>query len=122
MKLLSSLVLSLLIVAVTATQSYAAWAVAMGTDGLPTVSRAWSSVGTAQSDALSGCTKEGYKNCKIVASGMSGCLALANTGTTHTRWGVGQATRKYDADGKALANCKALKAGPCALVHDFCGS
>lgn len=122
MKLLSSLVLSLLLVAFTATQSHAAWAVAMGTDSLPVVSRAFSSVGGAQADVLSACSKQGYKNCKIVASGLSGCLALANTGPTRTRWGVGQAVRKFDADARALANCKALKAGACQVVHDFCGS
>jgi uncharacterized protein DUF4189 len=122
MKSLFPLVLSCLLLALGATQSYGAWAVALGTDSLPIVGRAYASVSQAKSTTLAGCAAR-YRNCQIVAAANNTCLALANNSSkTHLRWGVGQGLRRADADQQALATCTALRSGTCIVVHDFCGT
>jgi len=112
-----ALLLSLLILILGASQSYAAWAVALGSDGSPIVSR-FNLPDTVRQNALSGCRQQGFHNCRIVASGSQGCLAMATTGK---RWGVAAGGSKARADGFALEACTALHAGACKVVHDFCG-
>jgi hypothetical protein len=73
--------------------------------------------------ALAECNKMFHTNqCKIIAAGSSGCVALANTGPKGpaTRWAAGQARRLDLADQAALANCQAQFPGRCRVVHHFC--
>jgi len=123
MKLLSSLVLSLVIVAVTATQSYALyWAAAAGTTGFPLVAYNYPSMSGATTSALHRCGADGLGDCKIVASGTSGCFAAAANGANPPRRAYATATRKFDAESKALAACAALHAGKCQTVYLGCPS
>ena len=60
--------------------------------------------------------------CRIIAQGSSGCVALANNGAKGTaiRWTVGQARRKDLADQIAQEACQTQFHGNCRVVHDFC--
>jgi hypothetical protein len=121
MKSLVSVLLSLLLLSFSATQSYAYyWAAAAGTNGLPLVAYNYPSLSGATSSVLHRCEQDGLGDCKVVASGTSGCFAAAATSANPPRRGYGTATRKFDAGGKALAACQALKAGKCQIIYMDC--
>ena len=63
------------------------WAVAQAAPGGKPFVQRFRSISWASDVALEACRKQ-YQNCKVVASGSSGCLAIATTGS---KWGVGMA-------------------------------
>jgi hypothetical protein len=115
--MLKSLIAAFLCLALFApAPAFAAWAVALGSTGGPYVTR-YTLPDEARAGVLADC-KKAVQNCHVVASGDSGCVAMATTGT---RWGVGTGSPAKRADAAALAACTALGAGQCKVVHDFCG-
>lgn len=94
-----------------------AWAIALGPSGDPIVSRGYGAVFDAKRGALKDCN-ELFGNCEIVASANASCAALALAGH---KWAVGKDAREQTAHDNALAACAALNAGPCKVMHEFCG-
>ncbi|WP_156384535.1 DUF4189 domain-containing protein [Devosia sp. Root413D1] len=93
------------------------WAVAQAAPGGKPFVQRFRSISWARDITLEACRKQ-YQNCKVIASGAGGCLAIATTGS---KWGVGKAGSKQRAHAAALKACDALGAGPCRVEDDFCG-
>lgn len=116
-----ALLLSLLVLTLSANQSFAAWAVAQGATGNPTFGFGYYALAEAKAHALRLCTQDGFKSCKIVETGYTDCLATANsTDKANSHWGIGKAPTKAAADKLALAKCDG-RHGKCVITYDHCG-
>ena len=122
---MKKIALALALFAVAPTAAQASFAIALVQGGNPIV-HGHSGYHVNYDDApgaLATCNRQ-YKTtqCRIIAQGSSGCVALANNGARGAaiRWTAGQSRRKDAADQIALAACRSQFRGQCKVVHDFC--
>lgn len=109
-----------LCLAILASPVQAAWAVAVGDGGAggdPIFAADYRNVPTAKRHALEACEQD-FNDCKIVATGDYGCLAMASP--DKHRWAVEQDRKPAIAAEKAVAACEALTGARCRVEHQFC--
>jgi hypothetical protein len=109
-----SLVLGVVLATTLVTNTYAAWAAALGKSGDPIVAWGYNTTYEAKRAALKECNKV-FADCEIMAIGHL-CLFLANGGT---KWGAGSGWHQ-EANEEALAACTAAGGRACKVVHRNC--